>query len=184
MAFSAQQTCIQCSQHLATYFRSSVTTMWPVQLQPSLRNQAVGTPAITIKGHKLQESHLAVSACCGTLGKCQVYTYYNIYIIYIINYYIYNHTIQYHTSILYSRYEMRGGSLDECQLSSLSDSNASSQKYSSTCNLLVSWLGSHSTGDQEVGHTAHVFVLQIRVRSTTDQLPECIRVYWSIQELC
>ena len=79
---------------------------------------------------------------------------------------------------------MRGGSLDECQLSSLSDSNASSQKYSSTCNLLVSWLGSHSTGDQEVGHTAHVFVLQIRVRSTTDQLPECIRVYWSIQELC
>ena len=131
--------CIQCSQHLATYFRSSVTTMWPVQLQPSLRNQAVGTPAITIKGHKLQESHLAVSACCGTLGKCQVYTYYNIYIIYIINYYIYNHTIQYHTSILYSRYEMRGGSLDECQLSSLSDSNASSQKYSSTCNLFHGW---------------------------------------------
>ena len=158
MAFSAQQTWqgIQCSQHLATYFRSSVTTMWPVQLQPSLRNQAVGTPAITIKGHKLQESHLAVSACCGTLGKCQVYTYYNIYILYIINYYIYNHTIQYHTSILYSRYEMRGGSLDECQLSSLSDSNASSQKYSSTCNLLVSWLGSHSTGTRKLG-IRHMF---------------------------
>ena len=46
-----------------------------------------------------------------------------------------------------------GGSLDERQLNSLSDSNASSQKCSPKCNLLVvSRLGSHSTGEQEVGH--------------------------------
>lgn len=93
-------------QHISAVLSQHVTTMWPVQLQPSLRNQAVGTPAITIKGHKLQESHLAVSACCGKLGKCQVHTYY--IILYIFNiYYNYYIIMPYNIIKVYDTVDMK-----------------------------------------------------------------------------